>query len=40
LLRDAAGRRALGAAARKRALAEHTYGQRAAELLGIIREWS
>jgi glycosyl transferase family 1 len=40
LLRDEAGRRAMGAAARKRALAEHTYRQRAAELLGILREWS
>ena len=40
LLRDATGRRALGAAARKRALAEHTYGERAARLLGILREWS
>jgi hypothetical protein len=40
LLRDTAGRRALGAAARKRALAQHTYRHRAADLVGILREWS
>ncbi len=37
-LRHDARRRALGAAARKRALAEHTYRHRAIQLVKILRE--
>jgi len=39
LLAHEEARRALGAAARRRALADHTFGQRAAQLLGIVREY-
>ncbi len=39
LLAHAGERRALGAAARRRALAEHTYARRAAELLTILHEY-
>jgi spore maturation protein CgeB len=40
LLAHEGERRAIGAAARRRALSEHTYGHRAAQLASIIREVS
>ncbi|MCL4812971.1 MAG: glycosyltransferase [Vicinamibacteraceae bacterium] len=40
LLAHDAERRAIGRAARERALSEHTYAQRARELLGIVAEYT
>jgi spore maturation protein CgeB len=39
LLEDEAARRRIGAAARARLLAEHTFRHRAAQLVGIIQQY-